>query len=194
MEPKDSIRVLYIEDDPGSRMLVQKVLNRAPFFYMDAPDGLSGLRIAQAEKPDLILMDLNLPDISGNELTTKIKNTPELKNIIVVALTALQNSYARELTLIAGCDGYLSKPIDVQKFPQQVMQFLKGKKEFVETGQKDYLHSQYEIHLVEHLTSKVKELEGNWLQRTGNCRITTIILKMFCLYSRIFKPAKVPMI
>ena len=159
MPDSKSVKVLYIEDDAASRMLVRKVLNREPFVYIEAPDGLSGWRKALKERPDLILMDINLPDISGTELTTKIKNTRELRNIVVVALTAMKEEHARELTLVAGCDGFLTKPIDIKKFPEQLLQFLEGKKESIPTGQKEYFHSQYELRLVEHLTLKVTELE-----------------------------------
>ncbi len=159
MPDSKSIKVLYIEDDAASRMLVRKVLNKKPFVYTEAPDGLSGWRKALNERPDLILMDINLPDISGTELTTKIKNTRELQGIVVVALTAMKEEHARELTLVAGCDGFLTKPIDVKKFPDQLLQFLEGKRESIPTGQKEFFHSQYELRLVEHLTLKVTELE-----------------------------------
>ncbi|GAB4378289.1 MAG: hypothetical protein Kow0042_26800 [Calditrichia bacterium] len=153
------IKVLHIEDDLSSRLLVRNILNKPPFEYLEAATGFSGLKKALKEKPDLILMDINLPDISGNELTTKIKNTKELEGIVVVALTGMTAEHAREITLVAGCDGFLTKPIDVKKFPEQILQFLQGKKESLESAEKEYFHSQYEVTLVEHLTSKVQELE-----------------------------------
>lgn len=159
MGDSKKIKILYIEDDLSSRILIRKVLDRPPFRYYEAADGLSGLQLAQKEKPHLILMDINLPDISGNELTTKIKNTEELKDIVIVALTAYKGKYARELTLTAGCEGFFTKPVDVQKFPEQLLQFLEGKRELVEQHQKDFFHNQYEKTLVDHLTSKVQELE-----------------------------------
>ncbi|HFE65201.1 MAG TPA: diguanylate cyclase [Caldithrix sp.] len=157
-QAKKPVKVLYIEDDRSSRILVRKLLKEPGFAFLEAATGLEGLDKAVKTKPDLILMDINLPDISGTELTTKIKNTPELKDTIIVALTALKNSHSRDLTLLAGCDGYLTKPIDVQKFAGQVLQFLKGKKEALALEKKEHTHGEYERTLVEHLTDKIREL------------------------------------
>lgn len=159
MEKSPSVKVLYIEDDLSSRLLVQKVLNRPPFEYLDASTGLDGLQLALKNTPDLILMDINLPDISGHELTTKLKNTKGLENVVIVALTGMRDKNVRELILLAGCDGYLTKPIDVENFSAQILQFVGGKREYVDGNIRETLHSQYEISLVEHLTTKVQELE-----------------------------------
>ncbi len=161
MDEKKRIKILYIEDDLSSRMLVRKVLNSPEFDYLEAPDGLTGLKKAEEEHPDLILMDINLPDISGDELTTKIKNTEQLKEIVVVALTGLKEKHSRSLSLIAGCDGYIAKPIDVQNFPQQILQFLEGKRDVIDLEDTDFYRGQYEVKLVERLTTKVKELEAS---------------------------------
>jgi diguanylate cyclase (GGDEF)-like protein len=152
-------KILYIEDDLSSRILVKKVLGKSDFEYFEAANGLEGLAKAKVVKPDLIIMDINLPDINGNELSTKIKNTPDLNNIIIVALTASTDDNIREMTLVAGCDGFIQKPIDVHNFPLQLMNFLDGKKEEISQAEKEYYRDQYEISLVEHLTNKVQELE-----------------------------------
>ncbi len=153
------IKILYIEDDASSRMLIKKILRRFPITFLEAETGLAGLQKAQQEHPDLILMDINLPDISGTELATKIKSTPELEDIIVVALTAINEPDAREITLIAGCDGFLTKPIDLEKFPEQVFAFLKGKREILEGDKQEFYRRKYEKSLVDRLTAKVQELE-----------------------------------
>ncbi len=153
------IKILYIEDDASSRMLIKKILSRFPITFLEAETGLAGLQKAQQEHPDLILMDINLPDISGTELATKIKSTPELQDIIVVALTAINEPDAREITLIAGCDGFLTKPIDLEKFPDQVFAFLKGKREILEGEKQDFYRRKYEKSLVDRLTAKILELE-----------------------------------
>jgi diguanylate cyclase (GGDEF)-like protein len=159
MAKQDFIKILYIEDDIGSRLLIRKVLGKPPFEVLEAATGLAGLDAAMKEHPDLILMDIDLPDIRGNELTTKIKNTPDLKEVIIVALTAMKDKDAREMTLVAGCDGFLTKPIDIQTFPKQILQFLEGKKEVIDAEIEKTYHSQYEVSLVDRLTSKVQELE-----------------------------------
>lgn len=159
MPKKDTIKVLYIEDDPSARILLKKILSRPPFHYLEAVNGMEGMEIALKERPRLIIMDIDLPDIRGDELTTQLKSKKELKDVIVVALTALQEENAREKTLIAGCHGFITKPIDVQKFPQQLLQFLEGKREFVEPEKREIYHQEYEVALVERLSQKVQELE-----------------------------------
>ncbi len=159
MQPDKTLRILYIEDDISSRLLVRKLLNRSPFAFYEASTGLQGLQMATSVHPDLILMDINLPDITGNELTTKIKSTGELRDIIVVALTGQEDPDAREMTLVAGCDGFIRKPIEVDSFAQQILQFLRGKKESVEEDKWDFYRRKYEKTLVDHLTTKVQELE-----------------------------------
>ncbi len=115
---------------------------------------MEGMEIALRERPQLIIMDIDLPDIRGDELTTQLKSRKELKEVIIVALTALQEENAREKTLIAGCDGFITKPIDVQKFPQQLLQFLEGKREIIEPEKREIYHQEYEVALVKRLSTK----------------------------------------
>ena len=103
-------KVLYIEDDKPSRLRVRKILNKPSIQFYEAADGISGLNLAKKIIPDLILIDINLPDLSGTELATHIKSLSALKKTVVVALTSVKDPEARELSLIAGCDGYIVKP------------------------------------------------------------------------------------
>jgi two-component system cell cycle response regulator DivK len=119
-------RVLYIEDNFGNRILVKRVLEAEGYTVMEAPDGKTGLELAMAQPPDLILMDINLPEVDGYTMTSRIKATPGLEKIKVIALTANVMKGDREKTLAAGCDGYLQKPIDVDLLPEQIARFLKG--------------------------------------------------------------------
>ncbi len=157
-DPK-TVKVLYIEDDPDACMLMRRVLNKSPFWYYEATSGLAGMKMALKERPHLIIMDIDLPDIRGDELTTKFRNTEELKEVVVVALTGMKEENAREKTLIAGCDGFIQKPIDINLFTDQLLQFLKGKKDIVREDQKEIFHSQFERSIVDRLTNKVQELE-----------------------------------
>jgi len=159
MQKEDSVKVLYIEDDLSARILLKKILSKPPFRYLEAANGMEGMKIALQEKPQLIIMDIDLPDIQGDELTTKLKSSEELKNVIIVALTALKKEDVKERSIIAGCAGFINKPIDVQKFPRQLLQFLEGKKEVVEAERREFVHSEYEKSIVDHLTQKVQELE-----------------------------------
>jgi two-component system cell cycle response regulator DivK len=106
-----SARVLYVEDNAQNMRLVRKILTAAGYTVLEAVDGLTGLAMAIAEKPDLILMDVNLPDISGLEATGKLKADATTKHIPVIALTANAMHGDRENCLAAGCDGYLAKPV-----------------------------------------------------------------------------------
>ena len=119
-------RVLYIEDNEFNRTLVMRVLTVEDIQVIEAPDGKTGQELALSERPDLILMDINLPDIDGYELTARLKRMVELKRTPIVALTANVMKGDREKTMDAGCDGYIQKPIDVDRLPDQIRSFLKG--------------------------------------------------------------------
>ena len=106
-----SARILYIEDNPQNMRLVRKMLRTGGHDMIEAVDGLTGITVAEKEVPDLILMDINLPDIDGLEATARLKAKPELTHIPVIALTANAMHGDRERFLNAGCDGYIAKPI-----------------------------------------------------------------------------------
>ncbi len=119
------VKILYIEDSPSNRLLVHRILFVEGYEVLEAEDGIIGTEIARQEHPDLILMDMNLPGVDGYELTRRIRSTPELADIPIVAMTANVMEGDREKTLAAGCVGYIPKPIDVDELPRQVAHFLK---------------------------------------------------------------------
>jgi two-component system, cell cycle response regulator DivK len=119
-----SARILCVEDNPQNMRLVRKILKHHGFEVIEAIDGLTGVDLANKEKPDLILMDINLPDIDGLEATARIKANAELRAIPVVALTANAMYGDEERVLAAGCDGYISKPVSRAKLIESVNQFL----------------------------------------------------------------------
>jgi two-component system cell cycle response regulator DivK len=118
----NDIRILYIEDEPGNRMLVKRVLEAEGFAVMEATDGLAGLEMAARmhQDLDLILLDINLPEIDGYDLAKRFRSTPGLQKIPILAVTANVMHGDRERTLEAGCDDYIQKPIDVDQLPDQV--------------------------------------------------------------------------
>jgi two-component system cell cycle response regulator DivK len=120
-----SAKVLYIEDNIENRTLVKRVLEVEGYVVLEADDGIDGLRIVQKEAPDLILIDINLPEIDGYEITTRLRQMESLSNIPIVALTANVLKGDRERSLEAGCDGYIQKPIDVDLLPAQIAAFLR---------------------------------------------------------------------
>jgi two-component system, cell cycle response regulator DivK len=121
------MKILYIEDSPSNRLLVRRILLVEGYEVLEAEDGLHGLALAKQEHPDLILMDMNLPDVDGYELTRRVRMDPDLADIPVVAMTANVMHGDREKTLEVGCVGYIPKPIDVDTLPEQVARFAKVK-------------------------------------------------------------------
>lgn len=114
------IHILYIEDNPENRLLVRRILEAEGFSVLEATDGPSGLASAAQMRPDLILLDINLPEIDGYDLARRFRNTPGLQQVPILAITANVMQGDRERTLEAGCDGYIQKPIDVDRLPDQV--------------------------------------------------------------------------
>jgi two-component system cell cycle response regulator DivK len=117
-------KILYIEDNPQNMRLVRKILKHAGYDVIEAEDGTSGLKVAKDEMPDLILMDVNLPDIDGLEVTAELKKDSVSQNIPIIALTANAMVGDREKALEAGCDGYLPKPINRQELLNIVQEFI----------------------------------------------------------------------
>lgn len=153
-------RIMYVEDDPAASILVQRVLAAEGYEVIEVDDGLASIELACRLHPDLILMDINLPGIDGYAVTTKIKSMPETRDIPIVALTANVIEGDRERALVAGCDGYIPKPIDVDTFPKDVMAFLRGKREHVT---EEVLVEKLEEHtrrLVDQLQATITELRN----------------------------------
>ncbi len=117
-------RILYVEDNPQNMRLVRKILKHAGYTVLEAETGMEGIEVATTEKPDLILMDVNLPDIDGLEVTSRLKNEYGMQNTPVIALTANAMVGDREKALEAGCDGYLPKPISKADLLQTVIDYL----------------------------------------------------------------------
>ncbi len=120
-------KVLYIEDNFDNMSLVKRVLEIEGYEVIGAESGRDGLAKAIANKPDLIITDINLPDIDGYEVTDTLKKGKDTAHIPVIAMTANVMKKDRENVLHAGCDGYISKPIDVDELPTQIENFLKGR-------------------------------------------------------------------
>ena len=117
-------RILIVEDNPDNRTLITDILMAMEYTVIEAVDGEDGVAKAEAEKPDLILMDLSLPHMDGWTATGKIKANAELAHIPVIALTAHAMVGDREKALDAGCDDYISKPIDLRELQAKLLQFL----------------------------------------------------------------------
>lgn len=119
-----SKKILYIEDNPQNMRLVRKMLMVGGYDMVEATDGVSGVDLALKDNPDLILMDINLPDIDGMEATRRLKAMPNTAHIPVVALTANAMHGDRERYENAGCDGYLAKPVTRHELLNTIARFI----------------------------------------------------------------------
>ncbi|MFQ6099966.1 MAG: response regulator [Anaerolineae bacterium] len=116
--------ILIVEDNLLNRKLAETLLRLHGYRLLIAVDGKEAIEIATREKPDLILMDMQLPKISGYDATQTLKSQPETAHIPIVALTAHAMADEREQAMALGCDGYITKPIDTRAFAGQVREYL----------------------------------------------------------------------
>ncbi len=123
MPPKGII--LYIEDNMDNRKLVRRVLEADDYQVIEAQDAEEGLNSLSTESPDLILMDISMPDMDGYTLTAQIKAMPKFTKTPIVAMTANVMRGDRERSLEAGCDGYIQKPIDIDTLTSQIERYIK---------------------------------------------------------------------
>ncbi len=119
-----TICILYVEDNLENRTLIKRVLEIEGYRVVEAEGGLSGVEKAKTAKPDLILMDINLPDIDGYEATARIRKLEHTAQVPIIALTANVLEGDKQRAIAAGCNGYIPKPIDVDELPRQVKKHL----------------------------------------------------------------------
>lgn len=160
MSQREQPRVLYVEDDPASRALVQRILAAEGYAVEAVEDGVTALEVAQRVQPDLILMDINIGGLDGYEVTTRLRSVEKMEEVPIIAVTAATLHGDRERALIAGCDGYIAKPIDVDRFPDQVRAYLEGLKEEINSPEEEAKHLKaYSQRLVKRLEKRVRQLE-----------------------------------
>jgi two-component system cell cycle response regulator DivK len=114
------MKILYVEDNDDNVYMLKNRLTRAGFTVIVATDGAQGIAMAASERPDLILMDLTLPSIDGEEATRRIKADPATQRIPVIALTANAMSGDREKALAAGCDDFDTKPVELPRLLEKI--------------------------------------------------------------------------
>jgi two-component system cell cycle response regulator DivK len=122
--PVSKRRILIVEDNHDNMMLITDLLQTLEYVVIQADDGQSGVALAEAEAPDLILMDLSLPVMDGWTATRLIKSNPALQHIPIIALTAHAMVGDRERALAAGCDDYLAKPIDLSLLTVKITKLM----------------------------------------------------------------------
>ena len=117
-------RVLVIEDTADNRQIINDLLTASGYEVVEAVDGEAGVAMAAECRPDLILMDIQLPEVSGLEVTKWLKEDDDLRDIPVIAVTAYAMKGDEERILEGGCEAYLSKPISLPLFLQTVRRFI----------------------------------------------------------------------
>lgn len=123
-QPEVKSTILYVEDNPDNRMLVRRILTAENYKLLEATNAVQAINLLETTTPDLILMDINMPDMDGYTLTTRIRSMPGLGRIPILALTANVMRGDKEKTLEAGCDGYIQKPLDVDQLIREIEKFL----------------------------------------------------------------------
>ena len=117
--------IMYVEDNLDNRNLIKRILNAEGYSVVEAANGNQALESLKRGNLDLILMDINMPELDGYSLAAKIRQMPEYARIPIIAVTANVMRGDREKSLEAGCDGYIQKPIDIDTLAQQIERFLR---------------------------------------------------------------------
>ncbi len=120
----DKRTILYVEDNQDNKLLVRRVLEASGYAVDEAKNAQEALGYLNTKSPNLILMDISMPDMDGYALTARIKAMPEFAKMPIIAMTANVMRGDRERSLEAGCDGYIQKPIDIDNLTQQIERYI----------------------------------------------------------------------
>ena len=118
-------RILLVEDQPDNRQILRDLLGNAGYDLVEAGDGMAAVVRAMADKPDLILMDIQLPGIDGLETTKRIRQSDDISHIPIIAITSYAMAGDRERLIEAGCTGYIEKPINPETIMGEIAAYLK---------------------------------------------------------------------
>lgn len=151
--------ILYIEDDPASRRLVERVLQHSGYEIVTAETGLKGIDIARKLLPDLIITDIDLPDLRGQEIATALRADARFTHIPIVALTAMTYGEHREMAMAAGLDGYMIKPLNTAKLREQVKYYLEGGRDDIDPESLSAGQARFTREIVARLEQRIRQLE-----------------------------------
>lgn len=155
--------ILNVEDTPENRDLVRRILESEGYRVVDAKNALEGIEKAVEIVPELILMDINLPDLDGFTAVTRIRSYSQLKSVPILALTARTVSDDRERAKAIGCDGYLNKPIDFDELISEVARHIAtGHEDEGTVTKREYYLQEQSINLIEELERKFGELQTTY--------------------------------
>ncbi len=151
--------ILYIEDDPINRLLVKKILSSYNVKVDEAEDGLKGLELGRNGNYDLILLDVNMEGMTGYEVAMRLRMLPECKCVPIVVLTANVLNKARDRAIISGCNGFITKPIERESFPQLISEYLCGRSDLVESSKVDEITAHNTTEIICHLENEIRGLK-----------------------------------
>ncbi len=117
-------KILIVEDNPPNMRLLEMVLSAKSYTLLKATNGEEALDMAMREKPDLIIMDIQLPKVNGLEVTRKLRETPAFSHTPIIGVTAYAMKGDKEKVIESGCDAYLSKPINTRELPEMIAEML----------------------------------------------------------------------
>jgi len=117
-------RILVVEDTEDNRPIIRDLLSSVGYELIEAADGAEGVAMAQSQLPDLILMDIQLPQMDGYEATRRIRAVPDLARVPIIAVTSYALSGDEAKTREAGCDGYVAKPFSPRQLLAKIREFL----------------------------------------------------------------------
>ncbi len=124
-----SKKILIVEDNPQNMRLIEMALSAESYTLLEATNGEEALEVVKKERPDLIIMDIQLPKMSGLEVTRKLREIPEFSRTPIIAVTAYAMKGDKEKALDAGCNAYLSKPIRARDLPGLIAKMLLQRQE-----------------------------------------------------------------
>lgn len=154
-----SMTILHVEDTPENRNLVRRILESEGYQVIDALNALEGIEKAVKVQPDLILMDINLPDLDGFSAVTRIRSYEQLRSVPILAITARYISDDRERAKAIGCDGYLNKPVEFDELVATVAHHLRTERlEPEQLTEREYYLKEQNVSLIEELERKLAEL------------------------------------
>ena len=122
-------KILIVEDNPQNMRLIEMTLKSRAYNLLKATDGEEALAVAIKERPDLIIMDIQLPKLNGLEVTRRLRQMPEFNHTAIIAITAYAMKGDREKSIEAGCDAYLPKPINTRELPSVIVDMLQKRKQ-----------------------------------------------------------------
>ncbi len=153
------MKILYIEDSPTNLFMVKKILERQNIEFLSAINGEEGLEIINKKFPEILLLDINLPGLSGYEIAKDIKRNEKLKDMTIIAISSSNDEEDKQIAFAVGFDDYIEKPVNPKTFYNQIMEIHKNKGKKPKISNKEIYLDKYTDKLIDTLKEKISQLE-----------------------------------